>query len=114
MKIASKFPGTCAHCGAAWSEGEEIEFRRNCSPICPTCSSAGRTPPEKTSAPPKNPASASPASVPAGSDGRALTEAAVKIETLLKEILAELRAARQKSIPASPPASLDGRVEVPF
>lgn len=116
MNIQSKFPGACSLCGAEWAAGETIDYRRNCSPICVTCSSAGRTPPTKDGAPSKNPTSASPASAPALPDVRALLEAALRIENVLAQILTELRSERR---PAQAQAAQSADVpanesEVPF
>lgn len=114
MRIASKFDGTCSLCGSTWSVGDEIEYRKNCGSICTTCSASGRTPPEKANAPPTTSASASPASALGGSDLRALTDAANRIERVLAGILAEIRGARQHASPAAPPRSHAAREEGPF
>ncbi|MCC6738236.1 MAG: hypothetical protein IT452_04260 [Planctomycetia bacterium] len=116
MRINSKFPGSCASCATEWPEGAEVEWRRGCSPICLACSAAGKAPPPKDGAPSKNPAIVSPASAPGGSDLRALTEAANRIEKVLAQILTELRTARRPaSAQNAPPPEVSAiDSEVPF
>lgn len=102
MRFPSKYSGQCPHCGSGYAEGDQIEYRKDCRPICVACANEGKVPPPNVPTP-AAPVLAAPAAAPAKPAAVApiappgLLAEAKETNALLRQILAALS-------PAPPPA----------